>query len=211
MAKLGPAVAGLLGVAMLAAAAPTWASRSEPPAKVKPTSDTASGVTVTAPKKPDQLVDKTAQFVRSRVLENRAGQLSRFRDKICVNVIGLPAAYDAFIAKRMVKLAIQVEAPIVHSVKCTPNVNVIFSPNPQAQLDDIAKRREILMGFHWVAQMKRLASFERPIQSWYLTRSVGTDRQSVLELNHGSTFMDVGPGAQAVGWEQIRAPSWSTR
>lgn len=172
------------------------ASAHAPPAADPPgPSSTVSGVTVTAPEKPDPLVDKTTQFVRQHVPENRGGQLSRFRDKICVRVIGLPPAYGAFIARRVVEVATAAHAPVDRAAGCTPNVNVIFSPNPQAQLDDIAKRREILFGFHWVAQTKQLTTFDRPIQSWYLTRSMGTDGQTVLELNHGSTFMDAGPGA----------------
>jgi hypothetical protein len=195
MAGLGRMLAGVAAIALLGTG-PASAT-GEPAAKAPQPAD-LSGLTVTAPRKPTPLVNPTSQFVRNHVPENRAGQLSRFRDKVCVNVVGLPAAYDAFIAKRIVKLAAQVAAPIDHSARCTPNVNVIFSPNPQAQLVDIAKRREILMGFHWVAQMKQLATFDRPIQSWYVTRSVGTDGQSVLELNHGSTFMDGGPGAPPV-------------
>ena len=188
MARSAAVLAGITGAALVAAGpAFAQAKAAAPPTDV-------GGVTVTAEKK-HPLVDKTTQFVRSHVPENRAGQLSRFRDKICVNVVGLPSAYTAFIAKAVVKVATEVRAPVDHSLKCTPNVNVIFTPNPQAQLDDIAKRREILFGFHWAAQLKQLATFERPIQSWYLTRSVGTDGQSVLELNHGSAFQDAGPGA----------------
>ena len=33
--------------------------------------------------------------------------------------------------------------------------NVIFTPNPQAQLDDVAKRRDILLGYHYTSQFKR--------------------------------------------------------
>jgi hypothetical protein len=194
MARLGPVLRGLAGAALLAGA-PAWAqpvAAAADPAPAAPTD--VGGVTVTAEKK-DPLVDKTTQFVRSHVPETRGGQIARFRDAVCVNVVGLPPTYSAFIAKRVVKVAAEVKAPVDHRANCTPNVNVIFTPDPQAQLDDIAKRREILMGFHWAAQMKQLATFDRPIQSWYLTRAVGTDGQSVLELNHGSTFQDNGPGA----------------
>lgn len=185
MTALAKGLAVLAGASLLA----SGAAFAQPPA---PTD--LGGVTVTAEKK-DPLVDKTTQFLRAHVPENRAGQIARFRDAICVEVVGLPPAYAAFIAKQVVKVATEVQAPVDRRLKCTPNVNVIFTPNPQAQLDDIARRREILFGFHWAAQMKQLATFERPIQSWYLTRSVGTDGQSVLELNHGSTFQDAGPGA----------------
>jgi hypothetical protein len=61
-------------------------------------------------------------------------------------------------------------------------VNVIFSPKPQAQLDDIAKRRDILFGFHFIAETKKLTTFSRPIQAWYLTRARDTLGNDVLEL-----------------------------
>ncbi len=194
MARSGRALAGLAG-AVLLAAGPVLA-QSAATARAPPTD--VGGVTVTAEKK-DPLVDKTTQFVRAHVPENRAGQIARFRDSLCVNVVGLPPAYAAFIAKQVVGIATQVKAPVDHRLKCSPNVNVIFTPDPQAQLDDIAKRRDLLLGFGWASQMKKLATFERPIQSWYLTRSVGTDGQSVLELNHGSTYQDSNGGPENIG------------
>ena len=48
---------------------------------------------------------------------------------------------------------------------CVPNVHVIFTPDPQAQLDDIAKRRDVLIGFHFPAQLKALTTASRPIQA----------------------------------------------
>lgn len=190
MARLGILLAGaalLAGGPALAQSAPPTPARAAAPTEV-------GGVTVTAEKK-DPLVDKTTQFVRAHVPETRAGQIARFRDRICVSVVGLPPAYASFVARQVVKVANQVQAPVDHTARCQPNVNVIFTPDPQAQLADIAKRRDLLLGFHWAAQLKETTTFSRPIQSWYLTRSVGTDGQSVLELNHGSTFQDAGPGA----------------
>jgi hypothetical protein len=96
--------------------------------------------------------------------------------------MGLPPEFDAFIARRVVELAHQVKAPVDASPACTPNVNVIFSPKPQAQLDDISKRRDILFGFHFVAETKKLSTFSRPIQAWYLTRGRDTAGHDVLEL-----------------------------
>jgi len=195
MAGLRGLLAGLAGAVLLAAGSATATqSAQQPPAKDTAPAD-LSGVIVTAPDKPSPLVDPTTQFVRARVPQDRAGQLSRFRDKICVNVVGLPPAYGAFVAKSVIKLANEVRAPVDHAAKCAPNVNIIFSSTPQAQLDDIARRRDILFGFHFAADLKKLTTFDRPIQSWYLTRSVGTDGTSVLELNHGANFRDAGPGA----------------
>jgi hypothetical protein len=191
MAELRAVIAGLTGAMLLAAGAAS-ATESAPPAAAKdaPAAD-LSGVTVTAPDKPNPAVDKTTEFVRQRLPTSRFDQYARFRDPICVKVIGLPAEFDAFVAKRVIEVANKVHAPVAKGAACTPNINVIFSPDPQAQLADIAKRRDILFGFYWKAQLKQTSTFSRPIQSWYLTRSVETAGDGALELNDGRAFMDV--------------------
>jgi hypothetical protein len=181
MAGLKRMLAGVAGAA-LAAAGPAFATGAEPAqTKAVPTPN-VSGVTVTAPEKPNPLVNPETQFVRGHLTRNRNEQYARFKDPICVRVIGLPAEFDAFVAKRVVDLAKEVKAPVDKSPTCTPNVNVVFTPNPQAQLDDIAKRRDILFGFYFKADFQKLRTFARPIQSWYLTRARGTDGRDVLEL-----------------------------
>ncbi|HZZ69171.1 MAG TPA: hypothetical protein VFE18_13445 [Phenylobacterium sp.] len=199
MARPGQIWAGIAGGALLAAT-PAWATQSgqTPQTALQTRATDVSGVTVTAPEKPSPLVNPETQFVRSHLAQNRNQQYARFRDPVCVRVIGLPAEFDAFVARRVTALANRVHAPIDRSAACTPNVNVIFSQKPQAQLDDIAKRRDILFGFHFAADLKKLTTFDRPIQAWYLTREVGTEGASVLELNHGVNFRDGGPGAPPV-------------
>jgi hypothetical protein len=152
---------------------------------------TVSGVTVEAAKKPDPLVDPTTQFVREHLPASRFEQYARFRDPVCVKVVGLPDAFAGFIAKRVAEVAREVGAPVADAAKCTPNVNVIFSARPQAQLEDIAKRRDILFGFVWRTNLKQTATFSRPIQSWYLTRAVESAGDSALELNAGTAFVSV--------------------
>jgi hypothetical protein len=189
MAGFGRVMAGVTGAALLAAliaAGPAFATGGEPPQSskdtaAKPSAD-VSGVTVTAPGRPNPLVDPDTQFVRGHLAENRNQQYARFRDPVCVRVFGLPPEYDAFIAKRVVEMARQVKAPVDRSPSCRPNVNVIFTPKPQAQLDDIAKRREILFGYHFIAETKKLATFSRPVQAYYLTRARDTVGNNVLEL-----------------------------
>jgi hypothetical protein len=172
--------AAAIGLALLAAG-PALAKQTELTPAAKPAS-MVSGVTVNAPEKSNSLVDKTAQFVRQRLPVSRNEQYARFRDAICVRVIGLPQGFDAFVAKRIVELAKEVHAPVDPKATCTPNINVIFSTQPQAQLTEISRRREVLFGFFWRSRIKDIATFKRPIQSWYLTRTVGTDGLGVLEL-----------------------------
>ncbi|THD60400.1 hypothetical protein [Phenylobacterium sp.] len=193
MAKLNATLAAAL--ALLAASSALARETDPTPAASPAPANTVSGVAVTAPQKPDPLVDKTTEFVRRRLPTSRNEQYARFRDPICVKVQGLPEAFDAFVAKRLVEVARQVNAP-VSAAGCTPNVNVIFSAKPQAQLDDIAKRRDVLFGFHFRAEDKQVFTFRRPIQSWYLTRTVGTDGANMLELNTGAPCIGTGaPGS----------------
>jgi hypothetical protein len=172
-------VLGLAATAALATAA-SAATSGDPPASSGTAATDLSGVTVTGEKK-DPLVDKTTQFVRSHLPESQSGQLARFRDEICVSVVGLPAAYDAFVAKRIVALANEVHAPVARAANCAANVHVIFTPEPQAQMADIIKRREALLGAHFTAQVRRISTVSRPIQSWYLTGVRDTSGQRHLE------------------------------
>ena len=180
MAGLGRMLVGIAGAALLAAS-PVFATGVEPAPAAKP-APSVSGVTVTAPDKPNPLVNSETQFVRGHLAENRNQQYARFRDPVCVRVLGLPPEFDAFIAKRVVEVAKQVKAPVDPSPTCRPNVNVVFSPKPQAQLDDIAKRRDILFGFHFISETKKLATFSRPVQAYSLTRARDTLGNNILEL-----------------------------
>lgn len=175
--------AGVAGGVLLATgyASATQTGASERPAP----SAQVSGVTVTAPEKPNPLVDPASQFVRKNLPQGEMSeQYPRFRDEICVQVLGLPPQFNAFIKARVIDLAHEVGAPVARSPTCVSNVHVIFSKAPQAQIDDIAKRREILLGFYWPAQFRQTTGFKGPIQAWYVTRvRDGSDGKSHLELH----------------------------
>jgi hypothetical protein len=182
----------------LALSIPAWAfaKQTDPPAS------TVTGVTVTA-QKPNPLVDRTTEFVHERLPTNQNQQYARFRDPVCVKVQGLPTGFNTFVAQRVVTVAKEVGAPINPAADCKPNVNVIFTARPQAQLDYVAKRRDILLGFFYRAQFKATTTFNRPIQSWYLTRSVGTDGVSALELPGEQCISSHAPGSSPC---DIKAP-----
>jgi hypothetical protein len=175
--------AALSGAALFAAGG-AFATGGEPaPAAVKAPVADLSGVTVTPGAKPNPLVDPTTQFVRQHLPENIfSDQYPRFRDAVCVHVVGLPPEFDDFIKVRVIGIANEVHAPVAKAADCTPNVNVVFTTAPQALVDDIYRRREILLGFRWHSQVKRLTAYDRPIQSWYLTRT---------RDDHGASFLEV--------------------
>jgi hypothetical protein len=183
MKALKPLLASAAAVALLAAT-PASATGGAPPETV-PAGSNLSGVTVTPAPKANALVDPTSQFVREHLPENAfTEQYPRFRDAVCVKVQGLPEEFNAFVAKRIVEVAAQVKAPVAAPADCTPNVNVIFTPSPKAQLDDIAKRRDVLMGYHLPSQVKKLTTFNRPIEAWYVTRTRDDHGESFLEFDN---------------------------
>ena len=76
------------------------------------------------------------------------------------------------------------KAPVAKAGNCTPNVHVVFSSNPQAQLADIAKRKDILLGFYYSqAQRQKLATAGRPIEARYVTRNRDDNGMSRLEIH----------------------------
>jgi hypothetical protein len=175
-------------------AAPLAAAHLAPPSATPPVvpANTVSGVTVTAPEKPNPLVDPTTQFVRQRLPQSTfSEQYPRFRDAVCVHVEGLPAEYDDFIAKRVVEIAAQVHAPVAKTGDCRANVHVVFTSEPQALVTDIAKRKDIVLGFYWnAANLKRLAAFNRPVQSWYVTRTRSPSGESRLEIHDPTDYLN---------------------
>jgi hypothetical protein len=85
---------------------------------------------------------------------------------------GLSPGFNAFVSARLREVAIDAGAPAGEPNTCKENVEVIFTPEPQKLLDGVVKDHEILLGFHWVTQTKKVATVSRPIQSWYVTAAV---------------------------------------
>jgi hypothetical protein len=208
MARLKPILIPVAAAALVAAGA---AAKQTSPvsSKASPPESTVSGITVEAAPKPNPLVDRTTEFVRQRLPTSRFEQYARFHDPICVKVVGLPDEYAGFVAKRVLDVARQVNAPIDPKAACTPNINVIFSAKPQAQLDDIAKRRDILFGFHFQAEAKKITTFTRPVQAWYVTRTEDTTGKGMLELNESAACItSYGPNSTPC---DIKAPAMTGR
>jgi hypothetical protein len=180
-APAGRLWASLAGAGLLAAG-PALANGSEPASSK---ASDLSGVTVTAPQKPDPLVNPASQFMRQHLPASTfSEQYPRFRDEICVKVVGLPAEFDAFIAKRITEIATQVGAPVSKDDDCRPNIDVVFSTEPQALISDIARRKDILLGFYWNSRdLKKLATFSRPVGAWYVTRTRSDSGESRLEIH----------------------------
>ena len=190
MAGFKDVLAVLAAVGLLSAAAEA-VCRAAPPGAVAP-ANTVSPLVLTAPEKDRGLVDPTTQFVRQHLPESTfSEQYPRFRDGICVRAIGLPPEFDAYIEKRLVDIAAEVKAPLAKASSCTPNVHVIFTTEPQNLLSDIAKRKDILLGFYWnETGLRRLAAVKRPIGAWYVTRTRDKNGESRLEIHDPTDYLN---------------------
>ncbi len=192
MTRPGSMALGVAAAALIAAGAA--AKQTEPASsKAAPPETSVSGITVQGVAKPSPLVDRTTEFVRQRLPTSRFEQYARFHDPICVKVVGLPEEFAGFVERRVLDVARQINAPIDPKAGCTPNVNVIFSAQPQAQLNDIAKRRDVLFGFHFIAETRKITTFSRPVQAWYLTRTEDTHGEKILELYDPAPCVSSGP------------------
>jgi hypothetical protein len=134
-------------------------------AQAQPAPPTES-VTVTGARS-RQVLDRFVQSTRM------TGKLARWEDGVCPSVKGLSVAAAKFIVERIKAVAWDVGAPAIHNVRCRPNVEILFTPQPQSLLDDIRRQSPILLGYHDTeSQRDRSAIVSRPIQSWYVTQTV---------------------------------------
>jgi hypothetical protein len=93
----------------------------------------------------------------------------------CVGVTGVIPEQAAPIQARVEQVARSVGAPLAPP-KCTPNIQILITAEPQRDLDAIAARGPAALGYEGEKTVTR------PIQAWYLTATLDqrTLRQSGL-------------------------------
>jgi hypothetical protein len=131
-------------------------------------------VTVIAPRPPapqELAGEAVPNFVTSHAVPSIViHQLTRWRVDICPETLGLSPASNAFVTARIEAVAAAVGAPYDAGVQCKyHNVQILFSTEPQKQLDEVMKLDSRLLGFHYSQQTEKVATFSRPVQGWYVT------------------------------------------
>jgi hypothetical protein len=158
-------------------------------------------VTVTAPRELDErTLDRIVipQFVHSHgIASSRIDQIGRWHDNVCPATEGLQPLFNEFVSRRIVSVARMVGAPTVRAGHCQRNVEILFTPNPQEQLDYVAKHEPQLLGFA-AGSLRKLRTVEHPVQAWYVTRTHSDARitaGSGVRMGHDPSF------SQAMSWE----------
>jgi hypothetical protein len=101
----------------------------------------------------------------------RTGQLSRWETGICASTMGLAQNFNDFVTARVQTVAAAIYKQPAMTAPCKTNVIVIFTTVPQQLMDDVATKQPQLLGFHFVSEVPKLKTVNRPIQAWYVTAS----------------------------------------
>ena len=168
------ALAGILGCGLwlaagVVAAEPTPSSSTT--VQGAPSDSTeVSGIVVQAHKsKTDKAFEAAVgKLVHDLGRPGPIGQIARWREPICPRVMGLTQSFDDFVSQRIGDDASEVGAP--HSQTCHDfNVLVVFTTEPQKLMADVRDHHPALLGYHFSGETKALATFQGPMESWYVT------------------------------------------
>ncbi len=130
-------------------------------------------------------------FVRNHVTAQNpeVGQIGRWYDPVCVAVVGLPQPEQAAAIKARIESVAQAVGGPKPAKTCSANVEIVFSAEPQRVMDMVADRRDYLLGYYHAHLANQLKRVTHPIQSWYVTATVGSDpAAAVLAMNGMSRY-----------------------
>jgi hypothetical protein len=153
----------------------------------QPAAPPVEDVTVTGTKS-RQVIER---FVKSLAMPTRlTGKIARWEDGICPVTDGLPPTFSKFLLRHIKDVAASVGAPVDSHRSCEPNIQIVFTKNPQALLDDIHKKAPDLLGyFDNDDQRARAAKIARPIQAWYTTQTVDLRGHAHPDTAHSGGLM----------------------
>ncbi len=105
-------------------------------------------------------------------------RLARWRASICPETLGLSPGFNSFVSARIGAVAAVIGAPHGEQGHCKVNVRILFTSEPKQVIGEIVKRDPAFLGFHYAQQTQRAATFDHPIQGWYMTATQG-DRGNI--------------------------------
>jgi hypothetical protein len=153
---------------------------------------TVSRLTVQAPPSPRLPRERTQRFVRSYAAAPNPNidQIGRWREPVCVMVLGLPLADQAARIKARIETMAQSLGLPAAREGCAPNVEIAFEDDPQRAMDGVARRLEYLLGYYHLSRTIQLKTITHPIQAWYVTatRSEGVETAGLVSSGLPQAF-----------------------
>ena len=189
---------GWIGIVACVIGAFADTAAADPQAEQSKSKQPLQEVTVTAQKQIDKrTLDRVIipRFVKSHGKPNSfSGQVTRWTrpDIICPSTIGLrPAAAD-FVSHRITTLAASVGAPVAQHAHCLPNVEIIFTANPQEQVSYFAKNYRELLGWD-AGPMRDRLTFSHQIRAWYSTATYSSGAGWTVDSDKPAITVDPNP------------------
>jgi hypothetical protein len=181
-----PICAGLASAACLFASA-AMATQEPPKVAMKPAPPAGAAPIVVAPviveaARPAELKRQTYSFVQTfSATTVKLDQVARWAQPVCVTVQGLPLSADAEVKARVEEAATALKVP-VKGAGCPPNLQIVFTDQPQAFMDMVADQHERLLGYWHHRDRDRLKTVTHPVQAWYVTGTggSGTDTTALM-------------------------------
>jgi hypothetical protein len=123
---------------------------------------------VQAPPNRAALKNQARRFVESYAAPTvKLGQYARWNRPACVAVEGLIPEQGASVRARVEQVANAVGASVAPS-GCTANIEIVFTPDPQRDLNAVAARNPDVLGD------RAAKTVTRPIQAWYAAAAEGS-------------------------------------
>ena len=121
--------------------------------------------------------DEIRAFVETRAAPTRRlGKIARWERGICPTAMGLKPADAQFIVKRLRDVAAKVGAPVNAASDCRHNIEIDFTDDPQAVLDDTRQNHKDYLGYYGSNhEADALAKVTRPIQAWYASATIDAE------------------------------------
>jgi hypothetical protein len=177
----------VLAAAASLCATAALATQDPPKVAMKPAPPPGAAPTVVAPviveaTKPAELKRQTYSFVQTySAPTERLDQVARWAQPVCVTVQGLPLSADTEVKARVEEVATALKVP-VRGASCPPNLQIVFTDQPQAFMDKVANEHERLLGYWHHRDRDKLKTVTRPVQAWYVTGTggSGTDTTALM-------------------------------
>ena len=167
---------GLL-LALTLLAGPAWAQDA-----AKDAAQDVESVTVTGARA-HRIIQN---YVKSLAAPARVtGKITRWQDGICPITVGLRPEAVKFIDEQLRAVAQEAGAPVNEKPDCVPNIEIVFTTDPQGLMDTVRKERPQLLGYaDNQAKMAALATFTGPVQAWYTTQTRDINGETVIDMAH---------------------------
>ncbi len=135
------------------------------------------------------------------------GTITRWHIGVCPSVTGFARTEDNdFVAARMRDMATRAGAPVAPA-PCRANINVYFTTQPQALLDNIRLHGGARLLTPTPSRASSIAPFRHPIQAWYAT-ATREDFSGTLSFDNNDEngwsgcVCDIGPPPSGPGVRQ---------